>query len=150
MNSKEFKSVFGEIAKSNDFKQAFGGWYKESSECIAILELQKSNFSDSYYLNVKIFIQGIFGLKHSPSKNLIKSPMGDITNQMRDLDVLNFDNSISETDRIELLKVLFKDCILPFINNLLSKASIKEMADTGKICLLPAVKKELEKITHTI
>ncbi len=53
MNSKEFKSLFGKIAKENDFLQAFGGWYKESPECIAILELQKSKYGDYYMLNVK-------------------------------------------------------------------------------------------------
>jgi hypothetical protein len=54
MNSKEFKNVFGELAKINGFLKAFGGWFKESTECIAILELQKSSFGDNYYLNIKI------------------------------------------------------------------------------------------------
>lgn len=68
VNSKEFKSLFGSIAKENGFLQAFGGWYKESSECIAILELQKSKYGDYYMLNIKIFIQGAFDRSYSPTK----------------------------------------------------------------------------------
>ncbi len=79
MDSKEFKTVFGEVANTNDFKKAFGGWDKESPECIAILELQKSNFGDYYQLLIKIFIQGAFEKTYIPSKDLIKSSMGHIT-----------------------------------------------------------------------
>lgn len=36
MDSKEFRKRFGEVAKSYGFKSAFGGCYKESSECILV------------------------------------------------------------------------------------------------------------------
>ena len=64
MESKEFKNVFEKVAKANNFEKAFGGWFKESTECIVILCLQKSNFGDYYELNIKIFIQGMFGNKY--------------------------------------------------------------------------------------
>lgn len=38
MDSKEFKVVFGEVGKAHDFNKAFGGWYKESPECIIVLD----------------------------------------------------------------------------------------------------------------
>ncbi|WP_371414658.1 DUF4304 domain-containing protein [Flavobacterium sp. 140616W15] len=44
-DSKEFKDLFD--SKANGFSKAFGGWYKQSTECISILELQKSNFGDN-------------------------------------------------------------------------------------------------------
>jgi hypothetical protein len=78
MDSKEFKKVFDDKAKINGFSKAFGGWYKETGECIAILELQKSTFADCFYLNIKIFIQGAFERTYKPNKDLIKSSMGHI------------------------------------------------------------------------
>ena len=51
MESKEFKKVFEKVAKANNFEKAFGGWFKESTECIVVLCLQKSNFGDYYELN---------------------------------------------------------------------------------------------------
>jgi hypothetical protein len=145
MNSKEFKIAFGEVAKVYDFKKAFGGWYKESSECIAILELQKSNFGDYYLLNIKIFIQGTFGKHYSPTKDLIKSSMGDVnSNETKEYkSVLDFDEPMDDDTRKERLKELFEKHIVPFTDKTLSKSGIKELADKGEIFLLPAVKEEL-------
>lgn len=145
MNSKEFKSLFGSIAKENDFLQAFGGWYKESPECIAVLELQKSKYGDYYMLNIKIFIQGSFDTNYSPTKELIKSPMGDIGKQIVD-DVLSFDKPMSDELRTERLKELFSNTIIPYVSNLMTKANIIDLESKGEIILLSSVKKELEKL----
>ena len=68
MDSKEFKKIFGEVAKSYGFERAFGGWFKDSAESIVVLDLQKSNFGDYYEMNVKIYVQGMFGNSYSKSK----------------------------------------------------------------------------------
>ncbi|WP_374465649.1 DUF4304 domain-containing protein [Chryseobacterium sp.] len=145
MNSKEFKSLFGSIAKENDYLQAFGGWYKESPECIAVLELQKSKYGDYYMLNIKIFIQGSFDTIYSPTKELIKSPMGDIGKQIID-DVLSFDKAMPDELRKEQLNELFSNTIIPFVSNLMTKANIIDLESKGEITLLSSVKKELEKL----
>lgn len=144
MNSKEFKKKFGEVAKMNGFKSAFSGWFKESAESIVVLELQKSSFSNSNYLNIKIFIQGAFERIYMPCKDLIKSSTGHITTQIRDKDILDFDNSMRDEDRNAKLEQLFIDFIVPFSEKALSKFGIIELAEKGRITLLPAVKLELK------
>ena len=147
MNSKEFKSLFGSIAKENDFLQAFGGWYKESSECIAILELQKSMYGNYYMLNIKIFIQGAFDRSYYPTKELIKSPMGSIGKQIMD-DVLSFDKPMPDELRTERLKELFSNSIIPYVSKLMTKANIVDLESKGEIMVLSSVKKELEKLMN--
>ncbi|MBX2897725.1 MAG: DUF4304 domain-containing protein [Cyclobacteriaceae bacterium] len=144
MDSKEFKTIFGEVANANTFKKAFGGWYKESPECIVVLELQKSSFADSYYLNIKIFIQGAFERTYTPSKDLIKSSMGHVTNQIRDKDILNFDEPMDDDKRKQKLEILFTEFIMPFTDKALSRQGLKELGHQEKISLLPAVKQQLE------
>ena len=144
MNSKEFKSVFDSVAKINGFVKAFGGWYKESPECLAILELQKSSFSDSYYLNIKFFIQGAFEKTYTPTKDLIKSSMGHVTNQIRDKAILDFDEPMDDEKRKAQLEKLFREFIVPFTDKALSKSGIRELAEKGEVFLLPAVKQQLE------
>lgn len=146
MNSKEFKSVFGEVAKENGFLKAFGGWFKESPECVAIIELQKSNFGDYYQLNIKIFIQGAFGRTYTLSKDLIKSSMGHVnTNETQEYkNVLDFDEPMEDSRRKERLEKLFQNHIVSFTDKALSKSGIIELVDKGEIFLLPAVRKELE------
>ena len=139
MESKEFKKVFEKVAKANNFEKAFGGWFKESTECIVVLCLQKSNFGDYYELNIKIFIQGMFGNKYTRSKDLVKKNVGDVfTRQPSDYsNVLDFDISI------EKLESLFREFIVPFTDLALSRLGLRELAKEGKIFLLPAVKEGL-------
>lgn len=143
MDSKEFKKLFGEVAKSNGFESAFGGWFKDSAESIVVLELQKSSFANSNYLNVKVFIQGAFDRTYTPNKDLIKSSMGHITNQIRDKEILDFDEPMDDEKRKEKLEQLFSKFIVPFSDKALSKSGIRELAEKGEITLLPAVKEEL-------
>jgi hypothetical protein len=145
MDSKEFKKVFGEIAKTNGFESAFGGWFKESPECIAVLELQKSNFGNYYQLNIKIYVQGMFSRTYNKNKDLVKKDVGHIRNgePPEYKSVFDFDEPMDDGKRREKLEKLFSEFITPFTNKALSKFGIKELADKGIITLLPAVQKEL-------
>src|SRR5690606_6706715 len=109
MDSKKFKNIFDTVAKANDFEKAFGGWFEESSECIIVLDLQKSNFGDYYELNIKIFIQGMFGNKYAKSKDLVKKHTGDIFTRQPNKykDVLDFETSMVDEKRMEKLEQLF-------------------------------------------
>src|SRR5699024_413920 len=106
-------------------------------------ELQKSSFSNSYYLNIKVFIQGAFERTYTPNKDLIKSSMGHITSQIRDKEILDLDEPINDEKRKADLAKLFSDFIVTFTDKALSKSGIRELADKGEITLLPAVKEEL-------
>ena len=144
MESKELKKVFDQIAKANGFEKSFGSWFKKSDDCIAVIKLQKSSFGNSYYINIKVFIQGVFEESYVPNKDLIKSGIGHINQQIRDLDILDFDVSIDNNDRIKRTGSLFSESIAPFVNMSLSKISIKDSYHQGEIFLLPAVKEKLD------
>lgn len=70
METKDFRNLFKDLAKKNGFESAFGGWFKESNECIFVLDLMKSNFGNNYYLNIKIFIQGSFGIYYQKKQRI--------------------------------------------------------------------------------
>lgn len=149
MESKELKKRFGEIAKENDYNTAFGIWYKESSECLFILSLQKSNYSNLFYLNLKIFIQGAFETTYKIDKEL-KNDTGDIFRRSpKEYDqYFDFEVELSDDDRINGLKKLFADFINPFSEKALERNGILQLEETSEIALLPAVKEELEKMTE--
>ena len=145
MDSKEFKKTFNEIASINSFEKAFGGWFKESLECIVVLDLQKSNFGDYYELNIKIFVQGMFGNAYVKGKDLVKKDTGNIfTRQPSNYrDVFNFDLPMSDEKRKLRLEKLFGEFIKPFADKALSRQGIIELASQEKIVLFPAVKDQL-------
>lgn len=147
MDSKEFKKIFAEIAKSKRFESAFGGWFKDSTESIVVLDLQKSNFGGYYELNIKIYIHGMFGNSYFRNKDLVKKDIGDVfRRQPPEYNwVFNFDKPMEDENRKRTLEKLFSDFIVPFTDKALSKSGIRELAAKGEIFLLPAVKVVLEE-----
>lgn len=145
MDNKEFKTVFNEIARKNNFSKAFGGWFRESAECIVVLDLQKSNFSNLYYLNIKIYVQGMFGNTYVQSKDLVKKDVGDIFKRQPPNynNLFDFNTQVDDLRRQEWLERLFNEFIDPFANKALSKTGIRELSEKGEVYLLPAVRKEL-------
>ncbi len=144
METKEFNNLFKNIAKRNNFESAFGGWYKESNECIAALYLQKSNYGNYYELNIKIFIQGIFGKTYQKGKELkyaISAILGRQPEEYRD--VFNLESVMECVLRKEKLEELFNEFIVPFVNSMLTREGIKKHALKDKDFLTPAVNKEL-------
>ncbi|MDO5665162.1 MAG: DUF4304 domain-containing protein [Bacteroidia bacterium] len=149
MDSKKFKKLFGEIANSNSFESAFGGWFKESTESIIVLNLQKSNFGDYYEMNIKIYIQGMFGNNYSKSKNLVKSDIGDVFRRepTEYKSVFDLEELMNDEKRKERVEQLFSEFIVPFTDKALSKSGIGKLAEKGEIFLLPAVKEELAELS---
>ena len=139
------RNIFNEVAKRNNFGKAFGGWFIESPECIVVLDLQKSNFGDYYELNIKIFVQGMFGNAYVKGKDLVKKQVGDTFTRQPDnyKDVFEFDRTMADDKRTQKLEELFSAFIKPFANKALSRQGLKELGDQEKIFLLPAVKSEL-------
>lgn len=148
MESKDLKKKFGIIAKNNEFNTALGIWYKESQECIFTISFQKSNYENLFYINLKIFIKGIFGIDYKIDKS-IKNDTGDIfLRTPKEYDnYLNFEIEISDNERINGLRKLFVEFINPFVEKALKKEKIFELEKEGKLLILPAVKEELEKMT---
>jgi len=148
MNSKDFKKAFKEIAQSYGFDSAFGGCYKKKAECMLVLELQKSNFGDYYELNIKIFVEGVFGNTCTPTKNLIKNDMGDVYCRppLEYHSFFEFDINMSDRNRIMGLKTLFDKFLVPYEKKALSVSGIRMLAEEGIIFLLPAVKNELDRL----
>ena len=145
MNSKEFKNVFGEVAKTIRFESAFGGWFKESSESIIVLDLQKSHFGDYYEMNIKVYIQGMFGNHYTRNKDLVKKNIGNVFRRQPSEynDVLDFDTYMDDETRKNRLEKLFVEFIVPFTDKALSKSGLNTLSENGEIIFLPAVRKEL-------
>ncbi len=145
MESRDFKQMFSDVAKDNGFEKAFEGWFKESDEIIHVLDLQKSNFGKFYYLNIKLFIQGIFGNVYEKSKKLVKTDVGNIfLRQPENYSCfLNLEEPLTDEDRKKGLQDLFNNFIVPLSINSSTKNGIRELHKKGALFVLPAAKKFL-------
>ncbi|MCW3111002.1 MAG: hypothetical protein JWQ09_5508 [Segetibacter sp.] len=142
MKNAEFKKIFDNLAKINGFLSAFGGWFKESNECILVLDLQQSNYSNLYYLNIKIFIQGSFGRQYSKEKDLVKKKVGNIfiRQPIEYNNAFDLESSMNDDERRLLLENLFVNFLNAFSNKVLTRAGIKELVEKNEIPSFPATK----------
>lgn len=148
MDNKELKKVFCAIAKQYGFRTAFGCCYKESSECLLVLELQKSNYSNLFYLNLKTYIQGVFGKKYTPCKECLKKYMGNVFNRPPSeySSIFDLENNMSDEKRLRMLHAFFNEFIVPYSEKNLSVAGIRELANTEEILLISTIEEELNRL----
>lgn len=144
METKDFKNVFSEIAKENGFQKASGCWFKTSKECIVKLDLQKSNFSNSYYLNISAYVQDLFGKTYSINKEIANEFTAIFRRSPKDYDkFLDCESEMNEEDRKVGLIKLFRDFLVKFVDELLTKSGIKNLSDQKEIFLTEIVKEKL-------
>ncbi len=148
MNLKVLKRTFAEITKSIGLETKFGGFVKETEEVIIVLSFQKSNYSTQVYLNIKLYVQGIFGKKYQLSRELVCSDVGDVFRRSpKDYDqIFDLGSDLSDNERIEQLKAFVDEFLSRFTRQASTIKGIMLLAEQGELYLLPAVKSALEKI----
>ncbi len=148
MDSRIFKKTFGQMAVEQGFESEFGGWTKESNECILVLSLQKSNYSPSYYLNIKIYIHGLVKEKHVKNKELIMDLPGNFfRRQPKQFDAaFDLESPLSDHDRIRELEELFTQFLIPFSELALTKEGIRQLWKKDELFLTATDKAFLDLI----
>jgi len=145
MNNKIFKKTFDQIATSYGLEKGDGGWYRENGETLITLNLQKSNYSNLYYLNVKTYIYGLLDLEYKPTKYWIVNHPGNVfirqPNEYTQL--FNLESDLSIQERESGLDSFFEDFLIPYIKTSSTIRGIKELSDKGKIYLFPEFESKL-------
>lgn len=146
MNLKVLKRTFAEITKSIGLETKFGGFVKETEEVVIVLSFQKSNYSTQVYLNIKLYVQGIFGKKYQLSRKMVVNDVGDVFRRVpKDYDeIFNLNTDLSDNARIEYLKKFIDEFLSGFVQQVSTVKGIMSLAEKGELFLLPAVKEALK------
>lgn len=136
------------MAKQYGFKSAFGCCYKKSSECLFAMELQKSSYSNLYYLNLNTYIQGVFSKEYVVHKDYLKKDMGNIFNRQppQYSSIFDLETEMSDEERLEKLDICFNEFIIPYSERNLSVSGVRELARFNELMLLSTVKNELDRL----
>jgi len=150
MNLKVLKRTFAEITKSIGLETKFGGFVKETEEVIIVLSFQKSNYSSQVYLNIKLYIQGVFGKNYQLSREMVVNDVGDVFRRApKDYDqIFDLGSDLPDNEWIEYLKKFIDEFLSGFIQQTSTVKGIMLLAEQGELFLFPAVKSELEKISE--
>lgn len=142
---KDLKYFFTEATKCMGFESKFGCLVKTTNEVIIVLSFQKSYYSSQVYLNIKLFIQGIFGKKYQLSREMVNNDVGDVFRRApKDYDeIFNLSSNLPDNVRIELLKTFVNEFLSGFVQQTSTVKGIVLLAEQGDVFLLPAVKNAL-------
>lgn len=146
MTPAEFKKLFFEVAAQNGFSKEFEGIFVETQEVTIALDLQKSAHGRVFYLNIKLFVQGLFGKKYEKSKELVTKEIGNVfTREPQEYkEAFNLENSLSLEDRRVLLSRFFSSHFKEFIQESGTRKGILNLGSRQGIFILPAVRNALE------
>lgn len=103
MKKNEFIKYLDNMFKPYGFRKKGNVWYAESEALRKVINLQKSNFGNTYYLNYGFIIKGldIQGLEMHIFNRL--SSFNEVENR-RIMDLLDYEKNIEEEARRQELK----------------------------------------------
>ncbi len=105
MQSSEIVNYFNSKFKEYGFKKKGLTWYKKFPECICVVNLQKSNYNNLYYLNVASYIRSIDPIIDYPKEEKchIRTRLGD------NFIGLNLSSQMTRDERNSYLDILFSE-----------------------------------------
>lgn len=102
------------VLSRSGFEYCKRGWYRCTEEFLQIINFQKSNWGNQYYINIgEDFLSGYKSKNNYPPeyKFPMKGRVDNITIHKEDLDCLDLENKISEEERITRIESLIVECI---------------------------------------
>jgi hypothetical protein len=146
MDTKEFKRLFDDIAKSYGFEAAHGGWYRELPAALFVLNLQKSNFGNYFEANLKLFLGETASVGNAELKKRVKSMNGDIFRRQPEeyRGAFDLDSRIDLADRRAVIDKMFGGLIDQIVSASTGPAGILRLRDAGVLFVLPTVEARLK------
>ena len=154
METASFRSAVDALAQRNGFSRVKSAWFRVGEETIIGLELQRSGYGGrKYYLNVKVWIQGI-GNRRYAVRELSARDSGHVFRREPPefSAVLDLESSLDDAAREGKLEELFRVFVSPVADALSTRRGIwrSAHADPALVFLLPAVKEHLQRVAIAV
>ena len=154
METAAFRRTVDGLAQRDGFSRARSGWFRVRAETIIGLELQRSGYGGrSYYLNLKVWIQGIDNRMYSvgelsarDSAHVFRREPPEFSN------ALDLTSSLDDAARESKLEELFRVFVSPAADALSTRNGIWLSAhnDPALVFLLPAVREHLQRVAVAV
>lgn len=113
MDKKDLIGLLSGIFISHGFKHKGNNWISDNDELIKIINLQKSNFSNSYYINYGYVIKGLQLTTTTHVANRLHG--NNLEEGKRIKELLTIDSDIVDNERLlELEKIILDKIINKF------------------------------------
>jgi len=121
--------LIGNVLKPSGFRNQGNTWVLKTDECVCAVNIQKSEWSNSFYLNVSVSPAGLIGDRIPPYYDFdISVRATQLTGCERLDEALNFQNGTSSISDEAALSIehCLRDHVLPFISSLTTVKELRE------------------------
>ena len=129
--------ALGPSLKEAGFKKQAGNWYRSNDEIILMVNIQKSQYGDQYYINIGIALKSLGVVQYPKEHNchirfrltaLVKEDEKKHIDSIFDLE----NKSFSETQRTEEICMLVQNILLPTLKECSSEQEVLELVKRNK------------------
>jgi hypothetical protein len=154
MDTATFRRTVDALAQRSGFSRVKSVWFRVGAETIIALELQRSGYGGrKYYLNVKVWIQGIDNRVYTVD-DLSSRDSGHVFRREPPefSAVLDLESPLDDATREVKLDELFRDFVNPVADALSTREGIWRSAhrNPALVFLLPSVKKHLQHVAGAV
>ncbi|MEE1946445.1 DUF4304 domain-containing protein [Pedobacter sp. KR3-3] len=141
MEKRDLKKILDELLMPIAFKSKGNNWTFKGNELVKMVNLQKSQYSNSYYVNYGYILRSISfdGTMHIYNRVASK----DIVGQQEITELLDLDSPIPDQDRTTRLKEILIEKLIKKIENINSEDDIlHELQGRPHLNDIPLIVKE--------
>jgi hypothetical protein len=134
MTKDLIKQTFREALKAQGFKEKGGSWYEECDETILVANLQKSDFSDRYFINLAVWFKQL-GKADYPKEHHchLRIRLKRVAASDIDLALDANKGDLSDEDRQAQIRAAMEQIGIPFRRSCSTLASAAEQFAAGRL-----------------
>lgn len=131
--TKKVITVFGDALREHSPKKKGNSWYIRSPETVSVVNLQKSQWSKQFYVNIGIFC--------SPIEENLPEFKADIRFRIENflperhrtsaVELFDLENSLGENERLSMIHKLVTDLIDPALEDFKNLQTLRKMYQEG-------------------
>lgn len=137
MKSNVIKSSLSCVLKNAGFRRKGNNWFWETEDAVVVVNLQKSNFGEQYYVNLAVWLRAL-GDASEPKEQLchvrLRSTALDAERQKYWEDkVFNLEYPLPDEERDALSRSFMESNALPFLRAAASLDGLRNLQGEGRL-----------------
>ncbi len=148
-NTKDLENAITGILKPRGFRKKRSNWYYDSDDAICMVNLQKSDFGGSYYINLgALFVEIDKTADPVENKCHIRMRLDNlVSNRESFVKALNLeDQGIVAEDRVQIIASALEDVGVPFLMSIATVDGAKKVLQENRSVFNRTVKVLMEHL----
>jgi len=137
MKANVIKSSLSSVLKEAGLRRKGSNWFWDTEDAVVVVNLQKSNFGDQYYVNLALWLRAL-GDAQEPKEQLchvrLRATALDGEEQRYwENEVFNLEHPLPDEDRASLIRSFMGDTVLPFLRAAAYLDGLRDMHTAGRL-----------------